>query len=188
MAVEKVVTPEVLAMVGKESKPETGPDEVCKSEIRRWVQSTLDGNPLWYDERYATTTPVGAGCAPAAYALRAVGFWKQPLGTRDLVREKGVDDDIRSDDSEDNSMNIPWPAGMVSFHGGDEVEYFQLPRIGDTITVTIRIVNIVEKTGRSGKLGIASTDRIYTNQRGEILAINHAGTIAREKPGTTSRG
>ena len=183
MVVEAVVTPEVRAMVGKESSPETGPDEVCKSEIRRFAQSTMDDNPLWYDRQYARSTRFGPGCAPGPYSLRAVGYSKQPLGTPDPVRRKKTDDDVRGELSEDNAIRIPWPAGMVSFHGGDEVEYFQLPRIGDTITVTTKIVGVVEKTGRSGKLGVVNSDQVYTNQRGEVLAINHHGSIARDMHG-----
>ena len=181
----EVITPEVRAMVGRQSKPNTSPDEVCKSEIRRFAQSTMDDNPLWYDKQYAHSTRFGPGCAPGPYALRAVGYSKQPLGTPDQVRSKKVDDDVRGELDEDNDIRIPWPAGMVSFHGGDEVEYFQLPRIGDTITVTTKIVGVVEKTGRSGKLGVVNSDQIYTNQRGEVLAINHHGSIARDMKGKT---
>lgn len=180
--VEAVVTPEVRAMVGKQSQPETGPDEVCKSEIRRWAQATMDSNPLWYDEEYARKTKFGSGCAPGPYTLRAVGLYKQRLGTPDPVG-KHVDEDLRTDLAVDYALRIPWPAGVGQFHGGDRVQFFQLPRIGDTITLTSKIVDVVEKTGRSGKLGIAYIDRTYTNQRGEMLAINHHSAIAREMKG-----
>jgi len=178
----EVITPEVRAMVGRQSKPNTSPDEVCKSEIRRFAQSTMDDNPLWYDEQYARSTRFGPGCVSGPYALRAVGFYKRPLGAPERIG-KDVDEDDRGDLDEESAVHIPWPAGVASFHGGDEVEFFQLPRIGDTITMTSKIVGVVEKTGRSGKLGIANMDRVYTNQRGEILAINHHFNIAREMQG-----
>ncbi|HEY8837276.1 MAG TPA: hypothetical protein VIO16_06260 [Dehalococcoidia bacterium] len=41
----------------------------------------------------------------------------------------------------------------------------------------------MEKTGRSGKLGVVNSDQIYTNQRGDVLAINHHGSIARDMQG-----
>jgi hypothetical protein len=183
MAIEKVLTPEVLAMIGKESSTASGPDEVCKSETRRWVQATMDDNPLWYDEEFAKKTKFGTGCVPVPYALRAVGFYRKPMGSPDLPRSKGADDDVRGDLETENEIRIPWPAGMAEFHAGDEVEYFQMPRAGDIISVKSRIMNIIEKTGRSGKLGISFVDRTYTNQKGEILAINHHTSIAREMQG-----
>lgn len=183
MAIEKVITSEVQAMVGKENRPETGPDEVCNSEIRRFVQATMDDNSLWFDEEYARSTKFGIGCAPLPYALRATGFYKRPLGSPDLTRTKGADEDVRGDLETEQEIRIPWPKGMAEFHAGDEVEYFQLPRAGDKISVQSKIVNIIEKTGRSGKLGISFVDRTYTNQKGEILAINHHTSIAREMTG-----
>ena len=183
MAIDKVLTPEVLAMVGKETSPETAPDEVCKSETRRWVQATMDDNPLWYDEEFAGKTKFGPGCVPVPYALRATGFYKKPMGSPDLARTKGADDDVRGDMEDENEIRIPWPQGMAQFHAGDEVECFQLPRAGDIITIRSKIVKIIEKTGRSGKLGIAFIDRTYTNQNGDILAINHHTGIAREMKG-----
>ena len=184
MSDETVKTPQVMAMIGKESSPEIGPDEVCRSEVRRFVQATLDDNPLWYDEGYARNTKFGVGCAPVPYALRAVGFYKRPLGAPDPVSGKGVDEDVRGDLASENEIRVPWPEGMAEFHAGDEVEYFQMPRLGDIITAKSRIVDIIEKTGRSGKLGIAFVDRIYTNQRGEVLAINHHTSVAREMKGS----
>ena len=183
MAIEKVLTSEVLAMIGKESSTETAPDEVCKSETRRWVQATMDDNPLWYDNEYADKTKFGPGCVSVPYALRATGFYKKPMGSPDLVRTKGPDDDVRGDREEENEIRIPWPGNMAQFHGGDEVECFQLPRAGDVISIKSKIVNIIEKTGRSGKLGIAFIDRTYTNQNGDILAINHHVGIARQMKG-----
>jgi len=183
MADQTVVTPEVQAMVGTETEPASAPQEVCRSEIRRFVQAIMSDDPLWYDEEYAKKTQFGPGCAPAPYTLRAVGYFRRPLGTPDPVRSRSVDEDVRGDLDVENTVRVPWPAGVGEFHGGSEVEYLQLPRVGDIITSVSKIVKIEEKTGRSGRLGLLHRDRIFTNQNGEVLAIHHHINVARQMKG-----
>ena len=178
MVTDTIVTPEVEAMIGRESRPQTAVDEVCASEIRRYVLATMDDNPLWYDKAYAEKTRFGPGYAPGSYALRAVGGYHRPLGQPDPVRHIGVDGDDNGAGA-DVDARTPWPEGVISFHGGDEVTYFQLPKIGDVISKVSKIVSIEEKTGRSGKFAVMYSDRIFTNQNGEVLAINHGSSIAR---------
>ncbi len=179
MANQPVVTPEIRAMVGQETESAIAPQEVCRSEIRRFVQAIMSDDPLWYDEEYAKETRFGPECAPGPYTLRAVGYFKRPLGTPDPVRAKGVDEDVRGDLDAENATRVPWPAGVREFHGGSEVEYLQLPRVGDIITSVSKVVKIEEKTGRHGDLGVLHRDRIFTNQHGEVLAIHHHVNIAR---------
>ena len=173
-----LITPEVEAMVGRQTEPKVALDEVCRSEIRRHVTAAMDDSRLWYDDEYAAQTKFGTGCAPGVYALRAVGGYRRDMGTPDGVRKVAPDGDWR-DSPEDREMKIPWPEGVVIYHGGDDTEYFQLPRIGDVISRVTKIVKIVEKTGRSGKFAVVYSDKIFTNQQGEVLAINHGSSIAR---------
>ncbi len=182
MAVDRVVTPQILEMIGNQSAPHTAVDEVTTSEIRRWVIATLDDNPLWYDKEYAEKSRFGTNCAPAPYPRRAIGHWRRRPGTGDPVRQLGPDDDFRYGDEnlDDPAIKIHWPEGVGAFHAGDDIEYFQFPRVGDVISVVEKIVAIDEKTGRSGKLAIVHDDQTYTNQRGEVLMINHSTSIARE--------
>ena len=160
MPVEEVVTDEIRAMVGNESKPRQAVDPVTVSEVRRWVTATLDDDPLWYDTEYAEGTRFGPGCAPGPFPMRAVGHWKRRLGLEDPVRELDFDDDFRYGDEslDDPNIKIHWPEGVGQFHAGNEVEYFQFPKIGDQISVVERIVGIEEKVGRSGRLALVRTD------------------------------
>ena len=41
------------------------------------------------------------------------------------------------------------------------------------------MVKFVEKTGRSGRFVVAYNDAMYSNQKGELLAINHGSSVAR---------
>jgi acyl dehydratase len=185
MVAKERVKPEMRARIGKEEPAVIAVDEVCKSEIRRYVIGTLDDNPLWYDETYAKKSNFGAGCAPGVYVLSAISDHHQPLGKPDFARKLKADEDARSEirNRPGEKTEPDWPEGVGVFHAGDDVECRQLPRIGDRIHETLKIVKIEEKTGRSGKLAIVHMDGIYTNQRGDILCINHGTLIAREMSG-----
>ena len=187
MAIDQLVTPEVAACVGRESTRRDAIEDVTTSEVRRSVLATLDDNPLWHDKDYANNTRFGSGCAPAHFPMRAVAQFRQPLGVRDLVRELDFEDDYRADDNDrredgDHSVLIDWPAGIGTYHAGNEVEYFQFPRIGDRLSMVEKIIRIEEKVGKSGKLAVIYIDQTYTNERGEVLLINHGTRIAREMP------
>jgi acyl dehydratase len=185
MNITEIATPEIRNMVGNTAPPHEAVDEVTTSEIRRWVTATLDDNPLWYDKEYAEQTRFGTGNAPGPFPMRAVGHWKRKLGTPDPVRLLNENDDFRygNEELDDPSVRINWPQGVGSFHAGNEVEYFKLPKVGDQISVVISIVSIEEKQGRSGPLVIVHLDQTFTNQDGDVLIVNHATNIARKMPG-----
>ena len=175
---DTIVTPAVLAMIGKQGKPEQACEEMSKGDHRRYVLSIMSDLPLWHDQAAAKKTIYGANQSPAPQTLRAVNFlYRRALNTPDPIRNG--EEDPRGDLSDENELRIPFPKGVASFHGGDEVEYFRMPSIGDRITVTRKVVNIVAKTGRSGKIAVAYVDVIHTNQKGEVLCITRASTIRR---------
>jgi acyl dehydratase len=185
MPVEQLVTPEIRAMIGKESTPRYAVDLVTTSEVRRWVTATLDDSPIWHDPEAARNSKFGESNAPGPFPMRAVGHWKRALGLLpDPVRQLDFDDDFRYGDEslDDPNIKITWPEGVGSFHAGNEVEYFQFPKVGDQIGVVEKIVDIEEKVGRSGKLAVVHVDYIFTNQDGDVLIINHGTNIAREMP------
>ena len=174
-----LVTPEVKAMIGRKGEPEVGIDEVTRGDLRRYVLSTMDDNRLWYDTAYAETTKFGVGCAPASFVLRMMG--RRPMGKDDKLRNLGTDKDPSSEPSmnEDRVERIPWPEGVLGFHGGDDIEYLQLPKMGDVVTSVRTFVDAFEKTGRNGKFAIAKSDTVFTNDKGEVLVIEHFSRVAR---------
>ncbi|MDD5127969.1 MAG: MaoC family dehydratase N-terminal domain-containing protein [Dehalococcoidales bacterium] len=58
----------------------------------------------------------------------------------------------------------------AGLNGGNELEYFKPIRIGDTITVTGKIVNMKERSGKLGTMLIIISELSYTNQKGELVA------------------
>jgi acyl dehydratase len=180
---DSILTPEIRAMIGKETRPVSALEPISQGDHRRYTEAIMSDSPVWYDEEYAKKTIYGAGRVPASMTLRVVSGFKTPLGKPDPLRKKGPDDDARPDESQEAVIRIPYPPGIGPFHGGDEVEYFQPPKIGDRITLVSRVTNIVEKTGRSGKILVVYIDRIYTNQNGELICINHHFEVARRLHG-----
>ena len=177
---EVLITPEVKAMIGRRTTPKSAFEELARGDIRRYVLSTMDDNRLWYDTAYAEQTRFGAGCAPATLTLRAVGGYRKDMGQPDQVRDVPLDGEPRGmDPGESGQETIPWPEGVVGFHGGNDLEYLQFPKIGDMITSVQEFKEVFEKTGRNGKFAIAKSDTVFTNQKGEVLLIEHFSRLAR---------
>ena len=70
-------------------------------------------------------------------------------------------------DSAIRNLNGSFSRGL---NGGNELEYFQPIRIGDTISVTGKIVNLREREGKLGRMLIIISELSYTNQKGELVA------------------
>lgn len=64
-----------------------------------------------------------------------------------------------------------------ALNGGNELEYFQPIRIGDTISVTGKITNLREREGKLGKMLIIISELSYTNQKGELAAKCRTNSI-----------
>lgn len=178
-----LVTPEVRAMMGRQTPSRSAFDEVSRGDIRRYVLSTMDDNRLWYDKEYAEKTRFGVGCGPASLVLRAIGGYRKDMGEPDGVRLLGINEEPSGMDSAETSQeSIPWPEGVWAGHGGDDIEYLQLPKTGDIISAVKKYIDVFEKTGRNGKFAIAKSDTTFTNQRGEVMAIEHFSRVARRLP------
>jgi len=63
--------------------------------------------------------------------------------------------------------------------GGNEVEFFRPMRPGDRITRVGKIVDMTEKEGRSGPLVFTVFENRYTNQDGELVAVERLTAISR---------
>ena len=72
------------------------------------------------------------------------------------------------------------PVGM-EIRAANDYEFFQPMRPEDVLTAHWKVINVREKQGRSsGTLYFLEYDITYTNQREELLAVNHETMIFRE--------
>ncbi|MEE9248894.1 MAG: MaoC family dehydratase N-terminal domain-containing protein [Dehalococcoidia bacterium] len=164
MAEESPILTELKKMVGREMVI-TGPEEVGRAAIRYFAQAIGDMNPLYLDEEYARGTRHGGIIAPLTLVCETMYY---------LVGDV--------DETGGPARRFGLPVGM-EIRGANDYEFFQPFRPDDILTAHWKVTDVLQKKGRSGLLYFLQYDITYTNQRKELLAINHETLIFREKEG-----
>jgi len=149
------------AMIGRETEPIV--HVIDEGSIKFFAESISDPNPLYHDQEYAKQTLYKGIIAPPTF----LG------GSTTLRNVKAGDDCVVS------PISLPLAGPSRGVNGGDEFEFYVPIRPGDTLVSTAKLVDIVEKTGRSGPLLFLTTERTYTNQRGEVAVVRRSTTIWR---------
>ena len=76
-----------------------------------------------------------------------------------------------------HDWSLPLPSNRF-MRGGNEYEFHQPVRADDRITVRWRLLDIYEReTSRAGVLIFVVSEARYTNQKGELLAVNRETNI-----------
>lgn len=141
---DTVITREIRDMIGVEVGPYTYQLEDWM--IKRFIDIIEDPNLLWIDKEYAQKKGYENILAPPTF----------------LINIFNLDQDEWA-----RSVECPLPNVLA---GGSETEYF-LPAIaGGHITVIGKLVDAKEREGKTGKLLILVFERIYKNQKGEMIA------------------
>jgi acyl dehydratase len=170
---DAVLTDEVRAWIGRASDTREYPEPISASDVRRYLEATGDGNPLWQDDEYAR----GAG-----YRGRVV----PPLFVAALTRRLPV-----SDSPEDQVLwqhQVPILTGYTNTrNAGTELEFLAPIYVGDRITVQTHIVDITARRGRTG-LGIFITRVVeFRNQDGELV-IRRRQILGKYPPAAVAAG
>ena len=144
----KYVTEEVKKQIGMESESLTA--EIERGAIRRFAEAVGDSNPIFNDEAAARHTPFGGMIAPPTFC-RSIS---------------AAIPDIK--------LNMPQFRGL---DGGSEWEYFEPIRVGDRITVVSKVADLRESAGKLGPMVFITIETSYTNQFGQVCAIQRATGI-----------
>lgn len=144
----KYVTDEVKKQIGTQTEPRVV--EIERGAIRRFAQAIGDPNPLFNDEAAARKTRFGGIIAPPTFC-RSLG---------------GEIPNVK--------LNMPQFRGL---DGGSEWEYFVPIRPGDKITVVSKIADLREREGRLGPMVFITVEHSYTNQFGELCALQRSTAI-----------
>lgn len=144
----KYVTDEVKKQIGTQTEPRVV--EIERGAIRRFAQAIGDPNPLFNDEAAARKTRFGGMIAPPTFC-RSLG---------------GEIPNVK--------LNMPQFRGL---DGGSEWEYFVPIRPGDKITVVSKIADLREREGRLGPMVFITVEHSYTNQFGELCALQRSTAI-----------
>lgn len=130
----------------------TAPEELGRAAIRYFAQAVGDDNPLYTDDAYAREHGYDGVIAPPTLICETNQYTGLP---RD----------------EHGYPGHSWPQeypGRRQVRGGNSYEFHQPVRPSDVITATWRVEKVEEKAGK-----IFVTSRAtYTNQHGELLAVN----------------
>jgi acyl dehydratase len=144
----KYVTDEVLKQIGKTAEPRTY--EVERGAIRRFAEAIGDSNPLFNSESEARQSRFGGLIAPPTFYRSMMAAF--PEIKIELTGNRGLD-------------------------GGSDWEYFEPIRPGDRITVQTKIADIRESEGRLGPMVFTTIETSYTNQFGQLCALQRATGI-----------
>ena len=139
---------ELKKSVGVESSPVTYTVE--RGDVARFADAIDDGNSLYHDETYATGSRYGRIAAPPTFlrSMRPNTFGVSGEGLLNHVLD-----------------------------GGSEWEYIEPVLVGDHITVTERVVDVVERSGRLGAMIFITREIRYVNQSDKIVALQRSTLI-----------
>jgi acyl dehydratase len=129
---------------------------VNQDDIRLYVESTSDSNPLYVDERYARETRFGGLIAPNTFLSLIAHYTATQIG------------------------GFP---GAHSFHAGNRLEFYRSVRPGDVISPSYRPYIVEEKSGSfAGRMILVDMEILYRNQRDELVgkAHGHVFRLSRE--------
>lgn len=157
------ITDELRAWIGREVSY-TAPEPLGAASLRYFALAIGDGNPLYQDEAFAARTRHGGVIAPPTLVCETNQIYQAPP-------------------DENGYIGHCWPLPVADtrfIRGGNEYEFHQPVRADDRITATWRILDIFEReTRQGGALIFVVSEARFTNQRGELLAVNRETNIYR---------
>jgi len=127
--------------------------DVEKGAIRKFAEAIGDEDPIYYDEQAAQAAGLQTIVAPPTFLCT-----------------------FRAQELPDPKITF----GRVRLNGGNAYEYYQPVYAGDTITVTAKYADVVERTGRTGKMVFVFTELTFRNQHGAVVAKGRNTGIMRE--------
>ncbi|HXH84053.1 MAG TPA: MaoC family dehydratase N-terminal domain-containing protein [Candidatus Tectomicrobia bacterium] len=143
------------AIVGKEYPPFAVTVE--RGRIKEFARAIGDLNPFYLDDEVGAASEFGDIIAPPTFP---VTFRSDRVDSAALLRDLGVD------------------ISRV-LHGEQEFEQFRPIRPGETFLCRTRVVEIAEKSGRSGPMAFVTRETAVTDRTNEIVATMRHVTVVR---------
>jgi acyl dehydratase len=151
-----VIPDELRACIGREATY-TAPEEIGRAGIRLFALAMQDDNPVFQDEQAAGASRHGGIIAPPTLVCE----------TNQTYRRRASDSGYFG-----HAWDLPLTENEF-LRGGNEYEFHQPVRPDDRITVTWKILDIqARETRGGGTLIFVTSEARFTNQRGELLAVN----------------
>ncbi len=139
-----------------------GSTEVTPDSIRHFAIGSGDFNPLWLDEKYAKKTKWSGIIAPPCYLYSVIYA---------------------------TGMKAGGLSGVHAFHSGNNWEWYKPVSVGDTITGTYQLKDVVEKPSQfSKRIVIVYAEIKYFNQLDELVAKTLGWSIRAERQAARDTG
>jgi acyl dehydratase len=143
------------ALLGREYPPYAVTVE--RGKIKEFARAIGDDDPLYLDDRVGAASAWGDVIAPPTFSIT---FRDEAADTAAFLKELGTD---------------------ISriLHGEQEFEIFRPLQPGQTYLCRAKIVEIYEKTGRSGPMAFVVRETIIADGSNEIVATMRGVTVVR---------
>ena len=113
--------------------------------IGEFARAVDDLNPLYLDPEAATQAGYPAVIAPPTFCMHLRGGRMLP--------------------------EVPLEPGFTSLHAGQEFEFYDEIYAGQTYTAVGKLVEVYEKTGRSGPLGVIVREMAVKDTTGKTVLV-----------------
>ncbi|WP_394930885.1 MaoC family dehydratase N-terminal domain-containing protein [uncultured Ilumatobacter sp.] len=130
---------------------------VSRTDIARYARAVGETNPVYYDVEAAKRAGHPDVLAPAYF----------PYTIRMQAAHLIARSDLEPDGS--SSADVPPLPTNRAMAGETRLEMGALIHAGDKITLNKRIVDLYEKSGRSGALIFVTTEFVFANQLSEMV-------------------
>ena len=161
MAKEFELTDEMRSHIGERGAPWT--HEVTTTSVRAFARGVGYTDPVYYDVEAARAAGYRSLPAPPTYLGTPVFIPKQSSDTFSGPVERG------------RGLQHGLP-GLLD--GGTETEYTGDICAGDSLTVVSELADLEVKESRSlGKMLVTTRKTTYTNQDGEVVAVQRSQAI-----------
>jgi len=143
------------AIVGKEYPP--FPVTVERGRLKDFARALGDSNPFYISDPVGAASPWGDVIAPPTFAI---SFRDEAADSGALLRDLGVD---------------------ISrlLHGEQEFEIHRQLIPGETYLCRTKVLDLYEKTGRSGPMAFVVRETAVTDRTGEIAVSMRQITVVR---------
>jgi acyl dehydratase len=142
-------------VLGKEFPPYAVTVE--RGKVREFARAIGDLNPFYLDDRVGGASEWGDVIAPPTFATT---FRDEGADTTTLLRELGTD------------------ISRV-LHGEQEFEIHRQLQPGQTYLCRAKVVDIYEKSGKSGPMAFVVRETAITDRDNELVATMRAVTVVR---------
>jgi acyl dehydratase len=158
---EALITDEMRACIGFTTEPLSIPEEISASDVRHFVSVIGETNPIYRDAAYAQRMGYKGVVVPPIFVVILFRRIQVPVGKR-----PGLD-----------WGDLKLPAGFSNTRNAGQVYTWLRPvYVGDRLTVTTRLVDLLARRTRDGRPMILIVSEFeIRNQDGELILrqLNH---------------